>query len=625
MNVLRYVFISIISLGSMTAIAQDYQRRAVKLTEKADEMVRDRNFDEAKQLLKKAIKADPAYPTPYMRLATIYSVYLYRDSAALYYNELVKVAPASISEKVWHRIAGLNFSLGDYDRAFYAINKVDKPDSLLQQSIEFSLESIEKGIKIEIEDLPATINAFQLQYFPVLTIDEGTIIYTKRDSDRPSADEDIVISKKINGEWIPAQSISSNINSRFNEGACTISADGRTLIFTSCEGRASFGSCDLYISHREGNQWSAPQNLGSKVNSQYWDSQPALSADGHHLYFSSNRPGGVGKRDIWYSRLTPAGWSNAVNLGTSINTNYDETTPFVHANNELLFFSSEGHPGLGGFDLFVAKKERDKWLNPQNLQYPINTFEDELSLFINADASRAYYAKEYQVHDQAVSKLVSFKFPMDTLVTHRSSYVTGRVFDASSGEPIGADFTMADLADSTDTYQVRSDSVTGRYFLVLTQGKHYGVFISKKGYLFEDLSFQATGTTALSPDTVDIPLSPIRIGFSMVLENIYFDFDSYHLNPSSRMELEEMVSFLQENERLRFEIQGHTDDHGSHEYNMTLSEKRAESIYNYLRQRGIRESLMSYRGYGSTDPLVPNSSEENRARNRRIAFKVLNY
>lgn len=607
-----------------TLVAQN-SKKASRLTEKAEGSIVDRDFIKAKHLLKRALEADNAHGPAYLKLAAIYSVFQQRDSALLYYNTYSDHIDAEkIPGKLWLRIAELNYSAGNYQRARTAIDRVPDPTYLLKASIDFSLESVAKGLTLEIEELPSAINQFQLQYFPALTIDENTIIYTKRDTNLPASDEDMVISTRIDGEWIPSQSISKEINTPFNEGACSISADGSTLIFAACEGRMTFGSCDLFITFRQGNKWSTPENLGSRVNSQYWDSQPSLSADGRTLFFSSNRPGGEGKRDIWLTSFDGRVWREPVNLGNPVNTAFDETTPFIHANSTTLFFSSQGHVGLGGYDLLATERREGHWTKPRNLGFPINTHHDELSLFVNPAGSTGYYAKELSKAVTIVeSILVKFQIPYDTLVKSKSSYITGRVLDADSGEPIGADFKMTNLNDSSDIYFVRSDSLTGSYFLALTQGRDYGVFVSKKGYLFEDLKFQAKENTVLHPDTINLFLKPLRPGESIVLENIYFEFDEYRLDRKSLSELNALVHFLKSNDNFTFEIQGHTDNIGDQNYNMQLAQSRAKTVYNYLLNNGIPKERMRYKGYGDGEPLASNASESGREKNRRITFVIL--
>lgn len=618
-----YLWFILILLVPFSLSAQN-SKKASRLTRKAETAIENREFIEAKESLRRAIDADQTYGMAYLKLAGIYLLYQQKDSALLVYNQYTSKLPEKdIPEQLWLRIAELNYQAGNYELGWSALNHVSDPPESLKASLDFSLRSIAKGITLDIDRLPQAINQFQLQYFPVLTIDENTIIYTKRNSNHPSADEDLVISTRINGEWIPAQSISSMINTPYNEGACSISADGNTLIFTACEGRDSYGSCDLYITYRQGNRWSVPDNLGASVNSRYWDSQPSLSADGRTLFFASNRPGGQGNRDLWMTSFNGTEWKSPVNLGTGINTPVDETTPFIHSNGSTLFFSSQGHPGLGGYDLFVTERKANVWAPPQNLGYPINTHHDELSLFINATGRTGYFAKEKSLAGSVTeSVIVQFSIPYDTLVRAKAWYVTGKVLDADSGRPVGARFKMTDLNDSSDVYLVRSDSLTGNYFLALTEDKEYGVFISKKGYLFEDLRFRARENTILQPDTINILLRRIKPGAEIILENIYFEFDKYTLSDKSLTELEEIVQFLKETPGFTFEIQGHTDNIGDAGYNLQLSRNRARTVYEYLMKRGVSEKRMAYKGYGAAVPLVPNDTQAGRDVNRRITFVV---
>ena len=599
-------------------------KKAIRLTDKAEEAVKDRKFTDAKTLLKKAIEQDPAYGTPYLRIASIYMVYQQQDSALLYYNQYTRVTPAEkISSRLWTRIAQLNFEFGKYNLAEEAIYHVDHPDSVLFRSILFSKESTANSRELKVEPLPSTINQFKLQYFPVLTIDEQTIIFTKRDANHPGADEDIMVSMIIGEDWIPAQSISNTINTPFNEGACTISADGRTLIFTSCDGRSSFGSCDLYYARRDGNVWSKPVNLGNEVNTKYWESQPALSADGRKLYFSSNRPGGFGRRDLWVSSFKNDQWIKPVNLGKNINTKNDETTPFIHANSDVIFFSSNGHIGLGGFDLYKSEKISGRWSEPTNLGHPINSYHDELSLFINATGTHAYFAKEKSEGGKMLESLiVRYQLPQNQLIQNTSSYITGRVIDAASQKALSANIKMFNLNDSTDRYETIADPITGRYYLVLVANKEYGVFINKKNYLFEDLTFFAQDNNALQPDTVDIYLTPIDVGQELVLENIYFEFDSHNLNQKSISELKALALYLSENKGIKFRIEGHTDDVGTEAYNIELSTARAKTVYDFLLEKGIDPTRMAYTGKGSEKPIATNQSELGRKKNRRITFIV---
>ena len=342
-HILKIILLALFTIEFSIAFSQSYStqdKKAIKFYEEAQSLVKSRRFNEAIEAYQTAIKKDPLFQEPYLRLAYIFNLYQKKDSALLYYEGYTNVTPKDqISPAIWRTLAFMNFSHGRYDKAqsqleYYltvAPGMEKDPDIIrLLQSIEFSKESIRTHKPKEITPLPRNVNKWMLQYFPVLTGDSRTLIFTKRDSNSAYSDEDLVYSFLSDSGWTEAKSISRTINSKLNEGAATISADGRTLIFTSCDGRQSFGSCDLYISKKIGDFWGTPENMGSTINSSSWDSQPSLSADGRTLYFSSNRPGGYGMRDIWVSKYNGLIWSRPQNLGRTINSKQDETTP-VHS------------------------------------------------------------------------------------------------------------------------------------------------------------------------------------------------------------------------------------------------------------------------------------------------------
>ncbi|MEP4533150.1 MAG: OmpA family protein [Cyclobacteriaceae bacterium] len=610
-------------------------KKCIKLYHKAEDAVIDRDFEAAIDLYKEAIDRDPNFREAYLKLAAIYKIHQLKDSAKVYYQGYADVtASEQVDYKIWRNLAYLQFESGEYDRARYSLDQVliQKPEhrndpdlSWLEQSIDFSMQAIKRPWEITIDAMPSAINRYQLQYFPIVSVDGNTFIYTKRDSNRPDADEDIVYSIKQKSGWTPAASISKRINTELNEGACTISADGRILIFTSCDAGRTFGNCDLFVSYKQGDQWSKPENMGAVVNSKYWDSQPSLSPDGRVLYFSSNRIGGFGKRDIWMTINDGKGWAKPKNLGKVINSFRDETTPFIHANNDALFFSSTSHPGLGGYDLFFSKKENGKWSDVRNMGFPINTHNDEVSIFIAANGQDAYYSQEVFEQGMLISSdIVSFKIPRDSLGLNKSSYITGRVFDAETNEPLNADLNLMNLNDSTDLYMVSSDVQTGEYFLTITEGREYGVFVDKTGYLFENLTFEAHSNSALDPDTIDIPLKPLREGNTIVLQNIYFDFDSHVPNKRSYQELRTIARYMKDNPIIAFEIEGHTDNRGNAAYNLELSQKRAESVQTLLVLLGVEKNRLKPNGYGSSKPLNTANTEFAHQSNRRIAFRVIN-
>ncbi|MCY7360091.1 MAG: OmpA family protein, partial [Rudanella sp.] len=417
-----------------------------------------------------------------------------------------------------------------------------------------------------------------------------------------------------------------------NEGTPSLSADGRTLVFTACQGRKGFGSCDLYISRRTGSDWSAPQNLGGTVNTSNYESQPALSADGRRLYFVSDRPGGKGKRDLWRTDADADGnWQEPVNLGTPINTPFNEASPFIHANGQTLFFASEGHPGMGGYDLFVSDSTLttgpQRWSTPANLGYPINTSEDQASLFVSANGARAYYSFEEQKEGISQRSRI-YVFDMPESLRERVkpvSYLKGVITNGKDKKPISATIELIDLATNQTVSRVASDGQTGQYAIVLPTEGEYALYVNSPGYLFKSLSFDFTQKHNETNRGLALPvvLEPLSNTGKETLNNIFFELGRYDLVGKSRPELNRLVDFLKANPTVSVEISGHTDDQGDANANLLLSKKRAQTVVAYLTEAGIDAKRIRSTGFGKTRPLLPNITEENRRLNRRIEWRVL--
>ena len=487
----------------------------------------------------------------------------------------------------------------------------------------FGIEAQKKSMTFNSAEMGNVINFKNKQYFPVLTADNETLIFTARSDD---GDENLYTSQLKEGKWTEPKSISSKINSPFNEGTCSISADGHTLVFTTCDGKGSFGSCDLYISKKVGEEWSTPQNLGENINSPFWDAQPSLSNDGRVLYFSSDRKGGYGRKDLWISELAENGfWTKATNLGNTVNTLSDEISPFVHANGHTLFFASDGLIGMGGLDLFMTEQKAGIYTKPENLGYPINTYEDQVALFITSDGKKGYYSSDVKSN----VKLFQFDIPKElSEKIIRVNIVKGIVQDAQTKKNISAEIELVDLknnkAGATVALQkVKSDSLSGEYTAVLPNGSQYGLFVNKKGYFFKSLTFDFSEKIDVGGKTVNVLLEPIRKDVKEVLNNIFFDSGKADLRPESFAELDKLQKLLKQNPTLQVEISGHTDNVGKDSENQMLSEKRALSVLNYLIKNGANVLNIKSIGYGATKPIFPNDREENRQINRRIEMKIL--
>jgi outer membrane protein OmpA-like peptidoglycan-associated protein/tetratricopeptide (TPR) repeat protein len=612
-------------------------KKAIELYTVADNFRVRGEYDQAINLLNQAIAKDPKFTEAYLRLGiTYFSMKQYANALRQFEKGLSLTDDLNKQKAFWFAMGEPYLLTGDYEKAMKVLSsfianersgkqRLDRAN-LLYKSAEFALENKKHPNPYSSKPLSDSVNEFELQYFPVLTADQSQLIYTRRVSNDPNDDENLVVSRKgPNGRWLRGESISRNINTPLNEGTCSISADGRKLILTTCTGRDGIGSCDLYESVKIGNDWSEPRNLGRNVNSSAWESQPSLSADGRTLYFVSDRKSGLGLRDIWVSTLDASGnWTKAVNAGPQVNSSYDEISPFIHANNRTLFFATNGRPGFGGYDIFYCDTDTAGWTVPRNLGPPINDNGEQFSLFITADGKKGYYSHEEVLQSgQSRSKIYEVFIPPANQVRFRSNYVKGVIRDKVSRAPLRAQIELLNIKTDEVVSLVSSDSVSGEYLMVLTQGDEYALYVTKAGYLFKSYNFNYSEITDFEPITIDIDLEKMMAGSVAVLNNIFFDVDKFELKEKSSPELQKILRFLKENPSVRVEIGGHTDNSGSASHNRELSEKRARSVYDFLVQHGIDRTRLEPKGYGPDRPISPNDTEEGRQQNRRIEFRIL--
>ncbi len=426
---------------------------------------------------------------------------------------------------------------------------------------------------------------------------------------------------KSDGKWQTATPL-TQINSEFNEGALSLSQDGKVLFFTGCNRPDGLGRCDIYVTQKRGDTWSSPYDISPPVNTPGWESQPSISADGRTLYFVSNRKGGYGGYDIWKSKLTEKGWSEPENLGPNINTSFDEQSPFIHPDDSTLYFCSNGWPGLGGKDLFVSRLGTDgKWQKPVNLGYPINSSGDENGLTLTAGGNHAFFSSN-NLNGHGGFDIYTFELPA-TLRPHKVTYVKGIVMDAKTKQPLESAVEIVDLEKNTPVYQDYSSADKGDFLATITTGKNYGLNISKEGYLFYSANFSLFGQEDRKPYNLTVLLQPIEVGNKVVLNNIFFDTNKFDIKDESKPELLKIIDFLSVNPRIHIEISGHTDNVGGPQMNQTLSENRAKAVYQYLVSGGVNAGRLTYKGYGETQPIEPNDNDDNRSKNRRTEFKII--
>lgn len=631
---MKYLFLIITFFLLQTSFSQSSlssnNKKAVDAYEKGVQALKDRNIEKAFSEFEEAIERDKLFSESYFQLGRLYEQNRQFGNAILNYEKAVNAQEkTSVTEIAAQQVGQLYLKKGEYQKALVFLEKGigavtpsnQKRYKTRIDNCKFALDAVNKPLIINPLELPKSVNKFQSQYFPVMTADRETLIFTGNQD----LDENLYVASIKDKIWTEPISISDKINTKENEGTATISADGRTLVFTSCGGKKGFGSCDLFISYKQGDNWTSPQNLGQSVNSPEWESQPSLSADGRTLYFVSDRKGSLGKRDIWVSKLDSTNmWAKATNLGNPINTIEDDLSPFIHANGKTLFFASEGHIGMGGLDLYFTENRQSKWLKPENLGYPLNTFEDQVALFITADGKKAYYSLERDQEDKyRRAKIVEIEVPESLQAKFKAtSFLKGVVYDATTKQKLQADIELISLKNNELLGKISSDSQTGTYISVLASGGDYAVFVSKKGYFFKSLNFDFSDKIGLDK-ILDIPLEPIKKEAKEILNNIFFDTAKWDLKSESTVELDKLVALLKSNPDLPIEISGHTDDVGKDADNLLLSQKRARSVVDYLAQKGVNVLKIKAEGYGKIRPYLPNNSDENRKLNRRIEVKFL--
>ncbi len=629
-------------------------KKTIRLYREARELYAANAYEKAQQLLLSALEREPAFMEAMLLLADLY--YAEGNHQA----ELVILKRAIQADSAFYIPAYFNageaaFKSGNYDEALELLGRykqkitdssaIKRTDKLMEQS-RFAMKAMGNARDIVLRNEGEGINSPYDEYWPSLTADGQTLVVTtlvprdtslfmEKGPELPRIStyfrEDFFVAVAASdSSWQPRQPLPGNINTQNNEGAQSLSADGNWMFFTACGRSDSHGSCDIYFSRRLENGWSTPVNIGAPVNTPFWESQPCFSADGRTLLFVSNRGGGMGGKDIW--QVTLQGFrqdgspyfGNLKNLGESVNSPGDENSPFLHHDGQTLYFSSDGHIGMGGMDLFMSrKKSNGEWSQPLNLGVPINTGADEIGLIVNARGNRAYFASDGHSSGMGGKDIYSFELPQ-ALRPGPVLYVKGKVYDVETHLPLAADFDLINIESGKLTVKSMANPDDGTFLVSLPTGGSYALKAEYPGYLFYSDHFNLSKSYGLErPFLLDIGLKPIKKGAAVRLENVFFETDSYQLAPESDVELKELVVFLEKNPKIRILLEGHTDNAGSEAYNMELSTNRAKAVYRFLIGQGIVDNRLEYKGFGFSRPVEDNNTPEGRARNRRTEVKIL--
>ena len=612
--------------------AQDNSKNKIaaqKIYDKAIIELDNKSFSRGIGLLENAIQKDSSLTDAYLSLFQTYLDIKQYQKAILVFEKVQSFHPNDALPFVL-KYATAFVSLGNYTKPFFLINQLLKnnqlPDYLKTKASDllkvcaFAMANpIQK--EISITNLGDSINSDAAEYFPSITVQDSLFLFMRRNN---ITREDFYASTITKNGFSKAKLLTGNLNDADKKGSMSLTQDLNTLYFAADYGPKGYGRYDIYKVSKTAKGWSEPKNLGHNINSDYWDSAPSIAPDGQALYFCSNRPGGYGGIDIYVAYRNEKGyWNEAVNMGPTINTAADEQTPFIHADNRSLYFSSNGWPGFGGADLFVSRKKLDgTWSTPMNLGYPINTYENEGSIAVASNGMDAYIAS-----DRADSKggLDIYKVVLAPATrANKTFYLKGFIADVVSKKPLAGDVVLVNPMDDSSTMQIKVDS-NGYFVLGLPYFDSLGIRVNSPNHIFASTFISADSLQYISGTTFQFYLAPIPIyakSFSQNFKNVFFDLNSAKLKKKSRVELDALVTYLETAPSTFVLIEGHTDSKGDSIQNKNMSEKRAESIANYLITKKIAPNRVSHIGLGAKFPIADNATEEGRAKNRRSSFVI---
>lgn len=642
-TLLSFVIFSVFCFLNLSLTAQEYRfsstnKRALKQYKIGEEAYKLLDFQIARGALNKAVKADNKFIEAWLLLGDVNTEIGHNDNAIEAYEKAIQIDPRFFPGTYFFT-GNLYFQNGDYSKAisnyesYLDLSSKNAPNraqviSALRQA-HFAENAVNHPVPSVVVNAGAEINSLHDDYINYVSPKRDYLVLTRKEAIHIDEHGRVMYSEKfyqasfLNNIWLQPDTIAIDWDEGLNLGGMNLSVDGRKMYFTGCNWLNGFGSCDLYVSEKYGDKWKPPFNLGTRINSQWWESQAHISSDGGQLLFASRRAGGKGGTDIWMSiRLTDGKWSPPVNLGDSINTNGNEMSPFLHPDGKTLYFSSDGHHGLGGADLFISRQdETGRWSKAENLGYPINTNQNEINLFAGLNGEVAWITSD-RAGGFGRADIYNFELH-EKIKPDKVSFIRGVVVDEYNGKPLGARIELTNLKTGMVVDSSWSDPVSGEFLMVLKHNIDYAFNISKRGYLFYSENYNVSDSIVFQSVDKTFELVPVESGQQFILKNIFFDFNSTELRAASNGELNRLTEILTENPGIRIQIAGYTDNIGNDEYNLNLSIGRAEAVYKFLVDQGINAERLKFTGFGATRPIDSNDSEESRAKNRRTEITIL--
>jgi len=624
------------------------------------------NKNQAVEYLVKAIQADEDYADAYYMLAD-FAMQDYENARGInakiekqkkaevhtYLMRILDICPKYENYNLNYLVGEQFYKDKDFIKAesylkiFVRNTKDNKKAVKIAQEMLDEIDLIRQYKKNPVPFNPETVEGVSTkedEYLPLISPDGEYLFYTRQfmKDDINSIygrrlTEEFTIANRADSSYmhyVDARAMPEPFNRGNNQGGISITIDNSTLFVTQCIQLTDYQyrNCDIYISHRTAYGWSEMKNLGHNVNGKLtWESQPSISPDGKTLFFASVRPENLGSSeefqtsDIYYTCLQEDGtWSEAENIGEPINTTGNEKSPFFHADNRTLYFTSDGHNGLGGFDIYYSQQIDSAWTKPVNIGYPINTEEDDLGFVVSTGGERAYFASN-KLNGKGGYDIYSFKLYEDAR-PDKVLFVKGKLVNENGTAITDAKIEVQN-AITREVTEGMLDDQSGNYAVAMRiedeSDDDYLMVVKRENSSFTSRLLDPDEMDSDQPTEINVTVQPIETGQAVKLHDIYFDFASAEIQKKSYIVLENFVDFLIDNPNLTFEIHGHTDDVGNDKSNLALSKKRAKTIYDYLLNNGISDERMNYIGFGETRPIATNETETGRAQNRRTEFFIV--
>jgi outer membrane protein OmpA-like peptidoglycan-associated protein/tetratricopeptide (TPR) repeat protein len=647
---LLYLLILSFQLIAYTLFAQNcgtkLSKKQLKLYTSALEFQEQKYYGAAKEKMYELIKQAPDYAPAQMMMGIFFLENPNPNikSAQKYLDKSIKLCPDSTNYSKLY-LGKIYYGSNNFGKAIeYFENFLDNPDKINNDEDFIEAENYLEYTRVshEIISNPVPFTPIKVEgvstkddeYLPIISPDNDYALFTRRKKEfQKRGLTERVVEKEIftftmrnkEGVFERGWELQHPFNQVENEGAATLTIDNNHLYYTVCtrNPKTNYLNCDLYQSHYIGGYWTDIQSLGEDVNQpDTWESQPSITSDGNTIYFASNRKGGLGGYDLYKTdKKSDGSWSIPENLGPTINTTGNEKSPFIHTDSQTLYFSSDGHKGIGGYDIFYSRKVLiNEWTKPQNIGYPINSFEDDIGFFVSTDGHLGYYASN-RFDENNKWNLYSFSL-YEEARPQKVLFIKGVVELERKETLVRANIELKNIETKAIT-EIPVDTLTGKYVAAILFNEDHVMTIKKEGFVSTSRYFSTEDTTLNKPKTVDLEVKEIKIGSEYEIKDIHFATDSYELDAEAEKIVDEFFTFLHDHYTIEVQIQGHTDNVGDEKSNLILSQNRAESVYNYLIEKGIQPDRLSYKGFGERKPVATNATQTGRLKNRRTVFLII--